>query len=405
MKKLSKEDIPILFSPTHYVITKKSGSEFIWSYKLYKYLSKYFVNSKFVTGGSDESFHGLVNLKIFNPSKINLNMINVFKFHLMTQFITLKMAFNKKILFHILPFSIGTSVNLLFLLPFIKGKKVIGPIQLPLTVQDTDMDISDARGFGNKKNSIDLFMIIFQLIKPILKKLNLATLKNADALIVISSLVKDKLIEMGIEDKKIKIIPVGIDIDDYISKKNNEKYKEFTIISTSYLLKRKNIDQIVFAVKKLIDQKYKVRFLIVGDGPQKNSLFKLVEELGLSKYIEFVGFVDNDKLIDFYHKSHCFVSMSVSESWGQVYLEAMASGLPIITSINNGSKVIVEDNINGYLVPQKDIDMLFDKLKLLIENKNLCDKFSKNSVQKVRERYDWKKVIIPKYIELIASLI
>jgi len=403
MQNNTNRNLKILFSPLHYVITNNSGSEFIWSFNLYKYLGNHFYKSLFVTGGTNIKSKQIINLNIFNPDKIDLKLSNVIIYHITSQLVSLKYLFKSRVLFHVLPFSIGNSINLLFFIPFIKIYKVIGPIQLPLTVTDSDIDVSDARGFGTKKNNFEILAKLLLAIKPIISLINKKMMQRADKLIVISSLVKDRLVSEGINKDKIEVIPVGLDIEPY-NNNQTSKNKVYTIISTSYFVKRKNIDQIIKAVKKVKDKKIDVKLLLVGDGPQKENLIKLTSELGLNNFVNFVGFIPNSKIIDYYKKSHCFVSMSSSESWGQVYLEAMASGLPCISSINNGSKVIIDENKNGYLVNQNDVDDLSHKIIKLVKDENLYNSFSKEAVKKVKDNYDWKTVIIPKYIKLIESI-
>lgn len=395
----------ILFCPIHYVLSDNSGSEFVWSFNIFCYLNSFIKNSIFITGASKNNNKSIINLRIFDTNKINLNLVNVIKFHLVSQSLGLKYVFKSKILFHVLPFSIGSSVNFLFFIPFIGVKKIIGPVQLPLKVLDKDLDVTDARGFKKSNKNVSLLSFLLKTFKPIVRFLNLLMLKKADIVIAISKNVKDALVGMGIDSNKIKIIPVGIDIKSFPIKRETKMNNPFTLISTSYLLKRKNIDQIIKALKMLVDNNYKVRLLIVGDGPQKEDLVSLTKKLNLINHIDFFGFIDNSKIVDYYHKSHCFVSMSASESWGQVYLEAMSCGIPVVASKNDGSEVIIKDGESGFIIPQNDINMLYLKIVELIKSPNKYAALSKNARKIIEKNYDWESVIIPKYIREIENLL
>jgi glycosyltransferase involved in cell wall biosynthesis len=137
----------------------------------------------------------------------------------------------------------------------------------------------------------------------------------------------------------------------------------------------------------------KIHLNILGDGPQMENLKKLVLDYKLSENVTFVGFVDNSKVAEFYQKADVFVSMSRSESWGQMYLEAMACGVPIITTENVGSNEIIENGKTGILVPQESVESLIQNLKFLIQNPAKKLEIAQNARQELEQKYDWSKII------------
>jgi len=86
-------------------------------------------------------------------------------------------------------------------------------------------------------------------------------------------------------------------------------------------------------------------------------------------------------------------------------LEAMACGLPVITTKNTGSNAIIRNGEFGYLIEQGSHNMLLDRLSILIENKQMISEFGRKARQEAVDRYDWKRVIIPRYVGLYDSLI
>jgi len=131
----------------------------------------------------------------------------------------------------------------------------------------------------------------------------------------------------------------------------------------------------------------KIHLNILGDGPQTENLKKLVLELDLEQNVTFMGFVDNSKVAKFYQKADVFVSMSKAESWGQMYLEAMACGLAIITTQNVGSNEIINSQ-TGILVPQLGVDELVQNLKLLIQNPAKKLQIATNARRELEQKYD-----------------
>jgi len=117
------------------------------------------------------------------------------------------------------------------------------------------------------------------------------------------------------------------------------------------------------------------------------------------------GFVNNEKINEYYQRAHIFVSMSRFESWEQMYIEAMACGLAAIVAKNIGSNSIIINNETGHLIEQGDYNSLSIKIIYLIRNKYILNKVSRSSRIYVGKNYDWDKVIIPRYLEIYKQLI
>ena len=96
--------------------------------------------------------------------------------------------------------------------------------------------------------------------------------------------------------------------------------------------------------------------------------------------------------------------MSRSERWGQVYIDAMACGLPIISSENLGANEIIKDT-TGYLVKQEDYKAMAQRVLDLIKTPKLINNLGMNARKQIENRYDWEKTIIPKYMKLYDEII
>lgn len=284
---------------------------------------------------------------------------------------------------------------------------IIGPIQSPLKHTDYDVNPSNIRSSKKEFNLLNIFFNFLRIfLFPILKYFSNLTLKKSDAIIVINEYTKNILIKNGITHHKINIITPGIDTKnfDYIpfELKNKEKIE---LLVVGYLLKRKRVDLVIRSIKEVIKKNNNIILRIVGDGPQKEKLENLTRELNLQDYVIFEGFIENDKINNYYKKAHIFLSMSREESWGQMYLEAMASGLPILTTKNNGSLSIIKNGKFAYFVQQEDYIDLSNKIFKLLDNFNIISEFGKNARIEVENYYDWDNCIIPKYLEIYNKLI
>jgi len=407
--KIKNKKYNVLIAPIHFFYTDKYGSELLWAYKIFnKIKAREFINTQgivFEIIGKNNTdkliYRGVTDKQYF------YSLVDVARFLF---FYTRKGLFfgrEKKIdiLHHILPFSINNTFNPLFFLWGSKIKKVIGPIQASLDYNEKNLSNNTAEDiFGQKKQN---FSIYFQKIfSSVFKFLSSRTLKRADRIIVINNVARECLKKENIDERKILVIPPGIDIDKFNYTNFRNKSREILeLITVGYLFERKGIELIIKAMREVVCGNKKIILKIVGDGPQRKSLEKLVGELKLKDFVIFEGFIPNEKIQEYYQRAHIFVSMSRSESWGQMYLEAMACGLPIITTKNNGSNEIIKDNEFGYLVEQEDYNTLAEKVLYLSENQDVIRTFGEKARREVEDKYDWDKTIIPKYLDIYNELL
>lgn len=402
--------IKILFSPCHYSYDESAGGEVSWAYHLADGVASLYPESVVVTGFKKKlakKKYQVIAVQS-NKKKIDLSLKNAIIFNVKNFLATKKLLAKNKfdIVHHILPFAINNTFNLNFI--FKRNKNLlVGPIQSPLAYQDLDINLADVRGRGKKntsrKNIFDLFYFI---LRPILKFLSHLTLKKAKAIIVINEYTQKMLIKNGLNPDKIQIIPPGIDLKRFARTPFEAKNKEkIELLTVCYLIKRKGVDLIIRALTEVIKKNKKIVLRIVGDGPQKENLENLVKKLKLEDYVIFEGLVDHIRVQAYYKRAHLFISMSRAESWGQMYLEAMACGLPVISAKNIGSEAIIEDGIFGYLVEQEDIAGLAEKTIYLLENPAQINSFGERAYQKAKQKYDWQSCIIPQYLDIYQKLI
>lgn len=401
----------ILFSPIHYILDKHhSGSEFSWSYNLFDLLSKNTdIDSYFITGGtrgiSLSRSNNIHDCKIIDPDKIDLGLLNVLRFYTSSSIATARYMMNNHvdILHHVLPFRIGYSFNLNGIIT--RKKFIVGPIQSSLTVHDTDLSVKDARGFQQSnrdvinivgKKLIDTFQAGFGLLSHL-------TLRNASKIIVINDFTKKLLIKKGYSAKKIVIIPPGIDVHRFNGRLHPHK-NHITCMTSTYLLKRKNVDILIHAVIEAHRIDPRIRLHIIGDGPQRKSLKDLVQSLGAEKYIFFKGFVDQNKIVEEYAQADIYLNASSSESFAASALEAIASKLPIVAARVGGYESVVHNGKNGYLVDKPTASNFAKKISLIASNLILREKMRKESYAQALSLYDWETIIVPQYVAVYKNL-
>jgi glycosyltransferase involved in cell wall biosynthesis len=207
---------------------------------------------------------------------------------------------------------------------------------------------------------------------PVLRTAVQWVLNQADCVVAESTDIKSRAKEHYSCACEIKVIPCGIQpplFQDATREAYGIDQDEFVIACVGRLVKRKGIQYLLRAVAKLDSRRIKV--LLMGDGPEKEFLASLADELGIINQVVFLGRVTEEQKYQYLSISDIFVLPSLHEGFGIVILEAMYCGLPIITTNAGGQTDFVVDGRNGFLVAPEDEEALHNKIRLLLENRTL----------------------------------
>lgn len=190
--------------------------------------------------------------------------------------------------------------------------------------------------------------------------------------------------------KKIADLPAGIP-QNFIAEKIDKK-KSHVICYIGRLQKYKGVDQIIKVLPKLKDMFSDIKLILIGqDAGDKERLQNLAKELDVINDIIFAGKVSEDEKLKILDKSSVLVFPSEWEAFGIVILEAMARGLPVVSSKTEGGKFLIEEGANGYLFEFNNVLDLRRKLVKILSNKNLQVKMGRNNLEKVK-RFVWPKL-------------
>lgn len=190
------------------------------------------------------------------------------------------------------------------------------------------------------------------------------------------------------------VLPIGINAGEFIP--NNRKTDNgcIQLLSVARLVEKKGLYYSISAFNQLAEQYPNIQYDIVGEGELMLPLKELVAFLGLEERVFFHGAKKKDAIIDFYRNADIFVLPSItgsdgnSEGQGLVLQEAQAMQLPVIATLHHGIPEGVKDGVTGYLVPEKDIDALQIKMKLLIEQPKVRKTMGKNGREFVLSNFD-----------------
>ena len=208
------------------------------------------------------------------------------------------------------------------------------------------------------------------------KKSYLWLINRADYFGVRGNNSRKVLESLGIDNSRIYISHNVLD-DSFIIDRGQELKKEYDVIYTGFLRKPKRLEIFLEVIRRIKLTIPLVQGIIVGSGEDMSRLEKLVIEYNLQENITFSGYTD--KIENYLLKSKIFLLTSSSEGLPMSIIEAMAAGLPIVTSDINDISDVVENGVNGYLINPDDINSYYEKVLDLLENDSKADIFGKNS--------------------------
>ena len=244
--------------------------------------------------------------------------------------------------------------------------------------------------------------LVNQFNLPFFHYLEKKQFKSHKNILAISNHSKNDLIRFYGNDKKnIKVIPIGIDIEKFnnsnFSIEIRKKYGNNILLCVGPFLKRKRIDILLKAMPKVIKTIPDAHLILAGEGLLFKNLIKLSRSLGLQNNTSFLGFVNSETLLNLYASSDIFIHPAEFEGFGQVLLEALASGTPCICANKEPMSEIIGDGgitfkvNNSRDLSEKIIDLLKNREKLTDLKKNIGDiikKYNSNNIAK-----DWSSYI------------
>jgi glycosyltransferase involved in cell wall biosynthesis len=181
--------------------------------------------------------------------------------------------------------------------------------------------------------------------------------------------------EKNIQKFPIHLLPNAINFNKFDNSKSDREEKQtIKLISVGSLTPLKNHKFLVEIAAILKEKNIDFQLTVLGDGPQKNELKELVNSKSLNSEVFFLG--NQDNVEDFLWQSTIYVHSSISEALGLTLLEAMASGLPVITLDGGGNRDLIEEGKNGYLLEERDPEIFADSIINLFSDSNKYSKMS-----------------------------
>ena len=228
---------------------------------------------------------------------------------------------------------------------------------------------------------------------------------EGDLFLALSEDMKEDLVKRGCPEEKIRIYRLGIDLSDFnIFERPNRNRP--VILTVARMVEKKGLEFLIKATTRLvIQQQLPVRLKIIGDGPLRPQLQSLASSLPGGEAVSFAGRMPFSKLPEEMRQADVFCLPSVTDRYGgkdeisMVLKEAMGTALPIVATIHAGIPEVIEDKVNGLLVPERDVDSLTEALKTLLADKALRKDIGMGGRRLVEKVWD-----INRQVDLLESI-
>jgi len=253
----------------------------------------------------------------------------------------------------------------------------------------------------SRLNSNERFMVSFNWL---LKFFEEKTIDHSNKIIAVSDFTRRELLKYyNINENKIRVIHNGVDINKFSPPTNKKEVKQelgfndkdVNILSVGRLYARKGLFTLIESMS-IVAKKFSNAKLIISGKGQSNEMKKLVnyaEKLRVHDKIIFTGYFPDAKLPKLYQAADIFAFSTFYENLPFAVLEALSSRLPVVTTKVGGISEMINDGVNGFLVPPANSCDLADKILYLIEHPNEASEMAYHARKTIEEKFDWRLIV------------
>ncbi|TKJ25332.1 MAG: hypothetical protein CEE41_04545 [Hadesarchaea archaeon B3_Hades] len=221
---------------------------------------------------------------------------------------------------------------------------------------------------------------------------------RANRVIVVSNATREFCRVLGVPDHKMEVIPNGVDLSKFNSAVDGLRMRarlglgsEPLVVSATRLVRRKGMHYLVAAFLKVRKGVPDAKLAIAGKGPEAANLRARIKELGIEDSTFMLGALSHGQVAELMAAANVFVLPSIVESSPLTLLEAMAVGVPVVCPRAGGVSEVIEDGINGLMVPPTNVDALADAITRILSDKQLAKRLRGSGLKIVREKFSWER--------------
>lgn len=207
--------------------------------------------------------------------------------------------------------------------------------------------------------------------------------EDVDAAIVLSDGWRDFYTEHICSSSKVAVLPNSV----AVQKECSYSFASKIVLFLGHMTNVKGPDILIRAIPSVLREVPAARFVMAGDG-ESGPYAALAAQLGVSKAVDFVGWVDDVAKVEWLERSSLYVQPSRGEGMPMGLLEAMATGVPVVATAVGGTPEVVEDGVDGFLVPVESPDELASRIVELLVDQELSARFSQEAHVKIQKKFN-----------------
>jgi len=205
--------------------------------------------------------------------------------------------------------------------------------------------------------------------------------RRGDCFLTNSRFAGQKILSLGCPEDKLSV--VGLPVDDFqYPYKIRNRGESIRILTVARLVEKKGLEYSIEAMAKVIEwnKGSDIQYRIIGDGPLEKSLLEMIHRMGMADHVFLMGSKKKSEVIDFMLNSDIFLLSSITAQDGEteglpmVSLESQLTGMPIIATLHSGFTDAIIDGVSGFLVPERDVEALANRLNWLISHPDSWEK-------------------------------
>ncbi len=268
--------------------------------------------------------------------------------------------------------------------------KLFYPFKFTLTVHGTEIYMHFSKGKSR--------WWLIRLLRHLKGRLMKWFFQKADSIVCVSNSTRN-LLEQNVSSlqNKTSVVYNGIAPNEFSANKNFKNllkrfnlFNQKVILTVARLSGGKGQDVVIQALPKVLEEVPNAKYLLVGDGPKRFELEKLVEKLGLEKSVLFAGSVNREQTGSFYDVCNIFIMLSrrgKKESFGLIYLEAWAHEKPVIGGNTGGVSEVIAHEKDGLLINPNNIETTAEAICRLLKDGNLAREMGEAGREKLEKEF------------------